>query len=152
MGTLYMFENEEQKRHDALLANIKANLPEVEKLLASFHVEEEDGVYRFYHQSFKAFHLQPFVRRARDLFTRIAPDSAPLNEWFATICEGALDHEFVSGRTNANWMGETRPLLESFWHCKYFLEQMLRYGRELEAAPHMLPSGWAAILCLYDLR
>lgn len=152
MGTMQMFQDEEQKRHDMLLANIKGRLPEIEKLLADFKLEEEDGVYRFYHQSFKTFHLQPFVRRARDLFVQIALDGAPLHAWFAAICEEALDHEFDPGRTNDNWQGEVRPLLESFWHCKYFLEQMLRYGRELAVAPQMLPSGWAAILCLYNMR
>ena len=96
--------------------------------------------------------MQPLVRRARDLFAKISPDGAPLHPWFAAVCESALDHEFDSGRTNDNWLGETRPLLESFWHCKYFLEQMLRYGRELETAPQMLPSGWAAIMCLYNMR
>jgi len=152
METLYMFQNEDQKRHDALLANIKAHLLETEKLLVGFHAAEEDGTYRFYHQSFKAFQLQPYIRRARDLFTRIAPDGATLNAWFTAICDGAVGHEFDSGRTNDNWQVETRPVLEAFWHCKYFLEQMLRYGRELETAPQMLPSGWAAILYLYNMR
>jgi hypothetical protein len=146
------FFEDEQKQHDALLANIKAHLPEIEQLLRDFKVEEEDGVYRFYHQSFKTFHLQPLIRQARDLFAQLSPDSAPLNAWFCDICEAALDHTFDSGRTNSNWQAETRPILEAFWHCKYFLEQMREYGRELEVAPHMLPYGWAAILCLYDLR
>lgn len=152
MSNMQTFQDEEQKRHDALLINIKGLLPEIKKLLAHFHSEEEDGVYRFYHQSFKVFHLQPLVRGARDLFIQISPAGAPLNAWFAAICEGALDHEFDSGRTNSMWAAETRPLLEAFWHCKYFLKNMLRYGRELDNAPHMLPSGWAAILCLYNLR
>jgi hypothetical protein len=29
---------------------------------------------------------------------------------------------------------------------------MARYGRELDAAPDVLPYGWAAVLYLYDLR
>ncbi|MGI8655579.1 MAG: hypothetical protein ACR2LC_10195 [Pyrinomonadaceae bacterium] len=152
MNTIEMFPNEMQKQNDELLANMKERLPEIEKLLADFHSGEEDGIYRFYHQSFKTFNLQYLVRRARDLFSGIAPGNALVNAWFAAICEDALDHEFDSGRTNDNWMVETRPLLEAFWHCKYFLEQMLRYGRELKAAPQMLPSGWAAILCLYNMR
>jgi hypothetical protein len=32
------------------------------------------------------------------------------------------------------------------------LEKIIKYGRELEEAPPMLPSGWAAVLYLYDLR
>jgi hypothetical protein len=29
---------------------------------------------------------------------------------------------------------------------------VVQYGNELEAPPEMLPSGWAAVLCLYELR
>lgn len=152
MDNVRASQADEQKRHDALLATIKARLPEIEKLLGTFHSNEEDAIYRFYHQSFKTFHLQSLITQARDLFVRMPPDGVPLNAWFSGICEGALNHEFVSGRTNADWLCETRPLLEAFWHCKYFLEQTLRYGQELEVAPQMLPSGWAAILCLYNMR
>ncbi len=53
---------------------------------------------------------------------------------------------------NANWQERTRPVLEAFWHCGYFLRQLARYGRELEAAPEMLPDGWAAVLELYGQR
>ena len=145
-------QDDEQKRHDTLLANIRAYLPELEKLVGEFHSYDEDGIYRFYHQSFKVFHLQPLVRRARDLFARLSPEGVPLHPWFTAICEQALDHEFDSGRMNDNWLNETRPLLEAFWHCRYFAENLLRYGRELDKAPLMLPSGWAAILCLYNMR
>jgi hypothetical protein len=43
-----------------LLARIKAKLPQLEDLLAQIEDRsgEEDGVYRFYHQSFKVFDLQ----------------------------------------------------------------------------------------------
>ncbi len=71
-----------------------------------------------------------------------------LCEWFQQIVarETALawepDH-------NLNWAIHTQPIVEAFLHTKYFLEMMVKYGRELEAAPTMLPTGWAAILELY---
>ena len=37
-------------------------------------------------------------------------------------------------------------------HAKYFLEMMVRYAKELDTAPSVLPTGWAAILCLYNQR
>jgi hypothetical protein len=46
----------------------------------------------------------------------------------------------------------TRPILEAFWHTKYFIQMMLKYGKELESAPQCLPSGWAAVLYLFELR
>jgi len=32
------------------------------------------------------------------------------------------------------------------------LDYAIKYGRELETAPRMLPSGWAAVLYLFNLR
>lgn len=49
-------------------------------------------------------------------------------------------------------MSHTRPIVEAFLHAKYFLEMMIKYAREMDAAPIMLPTGWAAILELYNQR
>ena len=46
----------------------------------------------------------------------------------------------------------TRPILEAFFHARYFLEMVCKYGRKLKAPPQVLPSGWAAVLYLYQLR
>ncbi|HTP49195.1 MAG TPA: hypothetical protein VMK42_00730 [Anaeromyxobacteraceae bacterium] len=53
---------------------------------------------------------------------------------------------------NERWCEVTRPMLEAFFHARFFLEMAVRYGYELEAPPRSLPSGWAAFLYLYDLR
>lgn len=53
---------------------------------------------------------------------------------------------------NKHWTGNTRVFLEAFFHAKFFLEMAVKYGKELRAAPTTLPSGWAALLCLYNLR
>jgi hypothetical protein len=53
---------------------------------------------------------------------------------------------------NANWLTVTRPILEAFFHARYFLEMVCRYGKELHSPPELLPSRWAAVLYLYDLR
>jgi len=47
---------------------------------------------------------------------------------------------------------QTRPILEAFWHTKYFLAIIAKYGKELQNAPQVLPSGWASVLCLFSLR
>ena len=39
-----------------LLEAIKANLAEIDRLLQLFAFDDEDGIYRFYHQSFKVYH------------------------------------------------------------------------------------------------
>lgn len=137
---------------DRLLANIKQNKAEIEKLRDVFRQLEEDYVYRFYHQSFKVFGATAQIKQAKELFERLAPDSFPLNDWFCSIADAAIGKEFDFAKTNQIWLAETRPILEAFWHSKYFLEQMLTAANELEQSPQMLPSGWAAVLYLFDLR
>src|SRR6516165_3070797 len=97
-----------QERMNALLARIKQRLPELEELLSEIenHWGEEDGVYRFYHQSFKVFGLQDFVKTAFKLIEEIGGADAPPNEWYCRI---------------------VKP-------------------------PEVLPSGWAAVLYLFELR
>ena len=41
--------------------------------------------------------------------------------------------------------------MEAFFHARYMLE-MAVLSAEMEKAPHMLPSGWAAMLYLYEVR
>jgi hypothetical protein len=52
---------------------------------------------------------------------------------------------------NQNWLAVTRPIVEAFFHARFFLEMAVKYGRELDSACS-LPTGWAAFLHLYDLR
>lgn len=52
---------------------------------------------------------------------------------------------------NAHWLTVSRPVVEAFFHARFFLEMAVRYS-ELEAPPRPLPSGYAAVLYLYHLR
>jgi hypothetical protein len=107
-----------------LLAHIKAKLPELERLLQEMdsHWGYEDPIYRFYHHSFKVYMLQDETRRIVDALKDLAQRGKSFCREFEEII------------------------------AKYFLEMVVKYGRELEEPPHVLPSGWAAILCLYELR
>lgn len=170
---------EEKRANDArLLAQIKECLPQLETLLSDVqdHWCYEDGVYRFYHQSFKVCYLQgttlKIVAALRDLW----PDR-PLNKWFQQIIdEGASaaepspgtkvsgfgnmsGHPVVAGAMltfdsswNKDWLRYTRPIVEAFMHAKFMLEMAVKYGRELDEVSNQLPSGWAALLYLYDAR
>jgi hypothetical protein len=53
---------------------------------------------------------------------------------------------------NQRWLEVTRPMVEAFFHARFMVEMAVKYGHELDEAPTMLPSGWAALLCLYGLR
>jgi hypothetical protein len=52
---------------------------------------------------------------------------------------------------NARWAEATRPIVEAFFHARYFVEMAVRYAR-LDEPPQFLPSGYAVLLCLYGLR
>lgn len=158
-----------------LVANLKRTLPDLEKLLEEIndHWVYEDRIYRFFHQSFKVFDLQehtleivemlkgltpkPDAERKRPKFYYYflmaeQPAQPPvLHPWFMEIIKSGTGKTFKLD-DNQNWLSVTRPIVEAFFYAKYFLEMAVRYGKELEVAPRMLPSGWAAFLYLYDLR
>lgn len=53
---------------------------------------------------------------------------------------------------NERLLEETRPILEAFFHARMMLQLAVEYARKLDSAPRALPSGWAAVLYLYNLR
>jgi hypothetical protein len=136
----------------ALLQNLKRSLPDLEELLASCgdHWGYEDPVYRFYHQSFKVYALQESTRRIADKLQEMAPERE-LNSYFLSIIRDGTGKVFTPEH-NRDWLAVTRPILEAFFHARYFLEMAVKYGRELSSPPSLLPSGWAALLYLYNLR
>src|SRR5437879_10974083 len=110
-----------------LLKTIKERLPELEKLLAEAedHWGMEDGVYRFYHQSFKVYYLQSLTETICAALRNLLSDR-PLNEWFREIgAQGTGKTSDVSH--NENWLQHTRPIVEAFFHAHYFLKMACKY-------------------------
>jgi hypothetical protein len=136
-----------------LLSNIKGALPRLEELLerASSHWGYQDAVYRFYHQSFKVYGLQSMTTAIVEALRDLSPTDRPLNPWFCQIVDEGTGRTFRT-EDNARWLIATRPILEAFFHARYFLEMVVQYGKELDAPPNLLPSGWATVLYLYGLR
>jgi hypothetical protein len=106
-------------------------------------------VYRFYHQSFKVFYLQHQTVEIVKVLRSLAPEQS-LDRWFEQIVAEGTGKSFDSN-DNAKWPEVTRPIVEAFFHARYFLEMAVRYSI-LEAPPNPLPSGYAALLSLYRLR
>ena len=138
---------------NALLANIKRDLDALGSLLERVSSEwgYQDPIYRFWHQSFKVYGLQEETTAIVTALEALAPEGCELHEWFrATIASGTgitfeIEH-------NQRWLEMTRPILEAFFHARFMLEMAVTYGHKLEEPPSLLPSGWAALLYLYDLR
>ena len=135
----------------ALLLSLRRDRPELEKLLAecSNHWGYEDPVYRFYHQSFKVYGLQGSTQSIVQRLQALAPDR-PLNPWFVQIVQAGIGKVFKR-EDNERWIEATRPILEAFFHARFFLEMAVRYA-DLQELPQVLPSGYAALLYLFGLR
>lgn len=151
----YVFRSAYDKVDEAsepLLVSIKQRLPELEEILnqVSGHWGFEDGFYRFYHQSFKVYGLQARTVQIRKILESLNP-CKEMHPWFCHILDEGTGHEFVP-EANQDWLAHTRPILEAFFHARTMLEFAVKYGRELEHAPAMMPSGWAALLYLYNIR
>jgi len=143
---------ERLERERELLDAIKARLKELEAVHASVEYEYEDGVYRFYHQSFKVYSLQDCTLSAVKTFRSIAEATDNrLCDWFEEIIADGTGAMFEAEH-NRNWSAHTRRIVEAFMHARYFLEMMVKYGRAMESPPDFLPFGWAAILELYNQR
>lgn len=141
-------------KHSELLSNIKNRLPELEQLLqkASSQWDFEDPVYRYYHQSFKVYPLQCNTKEIVDVLLSLAPEETTVNLFFKEILNDGMSGKKFSDGHNEEWTRHTRPFLEAFFHAKFFLEMAVKYGKKLDEAPDVLPSGWAALLYLYNIR
>jgi hypothetical protein len=150
----YIPKTEEQKRaqEELLLKSIAKEMPQLEKILeeCSGKWGFEDPIYRFYHQSFKLYALQERTQRIVAQLQGLAPQLR-MNDWFLEIVSQGTGKVFCD-QHNENWTAVTRPMLEAFFHARYFLEMACKYGKILSSAPDTIPSGWAAFLYLFDLR
>ncbi len=142
---------DDRKEVTKLFKNLKKQVTAFVKLLeecSDWHYD--DRIYRFYHQSFKVYALQQTTLNIVRNLQKLAP-SRPLNEWFMRIVREGTGKEWKR-EDNKNWLEVTRPILEAFFHARYFLEMAVKYGQGLEYPSICLPSGWAAFLYLYNMR
>ena len=135
-----------------LLSAAKRKLPELKALLASAsdHWHYEDPIYRFYHQSFKVYRLQTTTLKIVAELQALAPH-LKLNSFFLEIVTEGTDKKFDMTH-NASWLKRTRPILEAFFHARHMLLMVCKYAEELPEPPPVLPSGWATVLYLYNIR
>lgn len=145
-------KNEREQLEEILIKTIRERLPELRALFEETggHWRLEDGFYRFYHGSAKVFFLQRHTIRIVEALRALLPER-DLNSFFLEIYHSGTGKEFTMA-DNSRWLEVTRPIVEAFFHARYFLELIVRYGELLESPPPSLPSGYAAVLYLYDLR
>jgi hypothetical protein len=131
-----------------LLERLRSRLPELEALFEEIgsHWHGEDGFYRFYHGSFKVARLRDDTKAIVTALRELLP-GRELNERFLQIIE-----EGAGNRKPRRFCETGRRIVEAFFHARTMLQFAIQYGRELKEPPSMLPSGWAAVLYLYNLR
>ena len=136
----------------ALLSNAHAQHEALRQLLdeSSDHWGFEDPVYRFYHQSFKVFWLQQRTETIVQRLSGLLPD-CPLHPWLLEIVRQGTGKEFATS-DNSNWTHVTRPIVEAFFHARFFLEMAVRYAN-LEAPPKTVAERLAPrCFSYYQLR
>lgn len=143
---------EKLKKENILLQNLKSNFDNLNKLLNNINSEwvYHDGVYRFYHGSFKTYYLQNAINNIVSELKNLLPEQE-LNSTFLQIVKEATAEKFKLEH-NKEWDKHTRPILEGFFHAKFFLEMAVDCAKTLEEPPNVLPINWAAFLYLYNLR
>jgi hypothetical protein len=144
---------EEKKRLEGiLLLKMGQQALELRRVLEDVNGEwcYEDRLYRYYHQSFKVFDLQAATREMADILAAISPEGRPFCRFFAEILQQGTGREF-SPLDNQHWSERAAPIAQAFFHARYFVEMAVKYA-ELAEPPQPMPSGWAALLCLYGLR
>ena len=148
-----MTTEEHERLDNELLRHLRLRRAILIQLLEETNELYEDGIYRFYHQSFKVYGLQEQTKKIVDELRGLRPYivSDRLNPWFEDmLVYGAGEAEFKPEH-NEEWAIRTRPFVEAFLHARYFLEMAVQYG-DMKTAPMPMPSGWAALLCLYNIR
>ena len=135
-----------------LLSASKRKLPELKALLASAsgHWSYEDPIYRFYHHSFKVCRAQTTTLKIVEALQSLAPH-LKLNPDFAEIVAEGTRMRFISSR-KAKSLNPPRAMVEAFFHARHMLLMLCKYAKELPEPPPALPSGWATVLYLYNIR
>jgi hypothetical protein len=141
------------ERIHALASRIVARLPKLEELAEELEDAGEEGIYRYYHGSFKVFNLQDPVKEAFALIKEIGGEDDPPSFEYAAIVEAGTAYDFKL-EMNDNWEASTKPILEAFWHTQYFVKMMIKYAKGMETIEKGEPfeSGAAAVLYLFELR
>jgi len=148
-----VFDHPAPAVHAELLDNLKSALPTLRAARDTISDEwvSEDLVYRFWHQSFKVYGLQAYTLRIASELEALAPHGASVHPWFRLIISQGTGKTFNLTH-NDDWPTHTRPIVEAFWHAAHMLDLAIESAETLEHAPSLLPSGWATLLELFQIR
>jgi hypothetical protein len=135
-----------------LLANLKAALPNLEKLREECRArDDEDVPYRLLHQSNKVYGAQHHTTEIVTCLRVVAPDPGKLDAHFEEIVAAGTGKKWELSH-NDDWTRHTRPIVEAYFWTRYLLDMAIRFAREYDRPPAIMDYGWAALLTVYRLR
>ena len=113
----------------------------------------EEAVYRFYHHSFKTFHVQDYVEKAVELLLSLIPDTSirDVHPSFLEIYSQGTYKTFQK-EMNARWLYETRPILECYFHVKHIIDMLITYGINGTPESRKGNPAWFTVLYFYNIR
>jgi hypothetical protein len=144
---------ERERLERILLSKMKKHAADLQNVLTEANDDwgYEDGIYRFYYQSFKVFAMQNYTEQLVNALRSVAPEQQQSCAFFEQVCRSGLGREFKP-EDNDHWIEVTAPIVQAFLHARYFVEMAVKYAAILDEPPQPMPSGWAALLCLYEIR
>jgi hypothetical protein len=141
------------EKQNKLLHLIKINKKELRRIIKEISKNDlfENHMYRFYSESYKVIHIRDQVIRMIELLKKLAPEGYKLNEKFNEIIAGIEYDKNLDEEDFQNEISKSRQYTEALFHCKFLLENSIKYGRSLRKAPEILPYGWACLISLYNI-
>jgi hypothetical protein len=139
--------------HQALLDSLRERHSELELLLVQVEAvggDGEDLVYRFWHQSLKVFALQELTLKVVATF-RSFTSAGELHPLFEAMVVDGTGRTF-SLADNDRWLEVVGPIVAAYLHALHLLRLAVCCAGEMEVAPVWLPSGWATLLEVFNLR
>ena len=137
-----------------LYDNVRLQMPWLQPMLTRMrsrwtYDNSVECLYRGSSQVFFLHHeITEIVKALKSLL------NVELNKQFIKIIsEGMRPYEidYDLSKDKATFEERARRTLEAFFHCKFFLEMICKYG-SLERKPTSADNGWSAILRLYDIH
>jgi len=142
---------------DTLLSNIKDSLSSLSEIKRSVNEPcngaAEEGIYRFYHFSFKCYYLQQLTEVIVAKLRQLSPNdpTEKLCVFFEDIISQGTGKKWEY-QHNADWQTHTRPIVEAFMHANHMLCLAVEYGSRYEKSPEVIDYGWGSLLELYNIR
>lgn len=113
-----------------LLANIKRDITTLVDLRTRCveHVDER-AVARFYDRSIHVYGLpQEATAEIVAALVALTPTGCQIDPLLAAVLTEGTNREFQSSRTDEIWYTEAHPILASYLHVRWLLDDAIRYA------------------------